>query len=122
MRLFANLSIRAILGVVVGLMGLLLLVSSGAMFVESVDRMAGARWVSVASATSRALFRTLLAIRLERGVLIGGLAGEGPIDGAAENDLALYRRDAEDGHRRGAASRSRACCWWPPCCWSAVAS
>src|SRR4051794_7583870 len=94
----ADFSIRAILGLVIGAMALLLVIlSSGALF-DAVGRSSDARRVATLASASRSLFTAMIATRLERGAENAVLLGENRIDSAAEADIATYRRSSEDGY------------------------
>jgi methyl-accepting chemotaxis protein len=93
-----SLSIRAVLGLVIGTMGLLLLIECSSALIESVGRDVAAHRVATLASASRNLFKTLMGLRLERGIQISGLASEGKIDSASDSDLQAYRRNSEEGY------------------------
>ncbi|WP_158240653.1 methyl-accepting chemotaxis protein [Telmatospirillum siberiense] len=99
-----HLSIRTILGLVLGTMGLLLLLQTSVTLIDSVGRNADAHRVARLASASRSLFKTLMAVRLERGVETGSLAAEATIDTASETDLMIYRRTAEEGYAESVAA------------------
>jgi len=99
-----NRSIRLILNLVIGVMGLLLVVQMSGTVIDAVGRYADARRVASLASTSRSLFKTLMATRLERGLQNASLVGDRPIDSAAEADLAGYRRTAEEGYAESMAA------------------
>jgi hypothetical protein len=104
MRGLANLSIRTILGLLISTMGLLLFVLSATALLDSIERNADARRVAASTVTSKHLFKSLLAMRVERGGAIGSLLGEGPVDGGIETDMGRNRRTSEEGYADGLKS------------------
>ncbi|MDR3436073.1 methyl-accepting chemotaxis protein [Telmatospirillum sp.] len=94
----ATLSIRTLLGLVIGIMGLLLVVLTTNSLIDSVHRNADAHRVTAQASASRSLFKTLMAFRLGRGVEILGLSGQSAIDGSATSDIEGYRQSAEAGY------------------------
>ncbi|PWC52560.1 chemotaxis protein [Azospirillum sp. TSO22-1] len=99
-----RLSIRAILGLVIAALGLLLISTSTYTLVDVVQRTHGAKQVAALSSVSRELLRTLLAVRLERGVLTPALGAEAAISGADESNVAANRRVSEEGYAAIAAA------------------
>jgi methyl-accepting chemotaxis protein len=93
-----SLSIRAILGMVIGAMGLLLVVLGLTNVIDSVGRNANAHRVAEKAAISRSLFKTLMATRLERGIGLSALANDNPIDAGSASDMASYRHTSQDGY------------------------
>src|SRR5260370_8989158 len=104
MTLLANLSIRTILGWLIGTMGLLLFILSASALVDSIDRSADARRVAASTVTSQHLFKSLLAMRVERGGGIGSLLREGQVDSGIEADMGRNRRTSEEGYADGVKS------------------
>src|ERR1700675_493801 len=94
----ADFSIRTVLGLVIGAMGLLLVVLSLSALVDAVGRSSDAHRVAKLASASRSLFAAMIATRLERGAENTALLGENPLDSAAEADIASYRRSSEDGY------------------------
>ncbi|PWC36132.1 methyl-accepting chemotaxis protein [Azospirillum sp. TSO35-2] len=101
--LFSRLSIRATLGLVIAALGLLLISTSTYTLVDVVDRTRSARKVATLSETSRDLLRTLLAIRLERGIVAPALGADDVIKDADERQIATNRQIAEAGYAAVAA-------------------
>ncbi|WP_042695849.1 methyl-accepting chemotaxis protein [Azospirillum sp. B506] len=101
--LLSRLSIRATLGLVVAALGLLLIASSCYTLLDVVDRTRSAHRVATLSETSRDLLRTLLAIRLERGLVGPALGAEEPAGDAELKDIAANRTVAEAGYAAIAA-------------------
>ncbi|HXP95523.1 MAG TPA: HAMP domain-containing protein [Telmatospirillum sp.] len=94
----AALSIRTLLGLVIGIMGLLLVILTSGSLVESIDRTRDARRVTAQTTASRSLFKTLMAFRLGRGIEILGLNRQDVVDAAFGSDIAGYRRTGEDAY------------------------
>jgi len=94
-----RLSIRATLGLVISALGLLLIATSTHTLIDVIQRTRNVSQVATLSVTSRDLLRTLLAVRLERGVLAPALGTEQPIREADEKDVAANRRTAENGYQ-----------------------
>ena len=98
MSRFSNMSLRTLLGILIGTMGLLLVVTSGVALTDAIGRNADAHRIATASGTSKYMFQALINLRLERGPAIGGLVAEGPITGATESDILKYRAASEAGY------------------------
>ncbi|HEV2677953.1 MAG TPA: HAMP domain-containing protein, partial [Aliidongia sp.] len=98
---FGNISLRTLLWMLIGTMGLLLVIMSASALVDAVARSANAHRVETASITSKHLFKALLGMRNERGAEIGGLVGEGPITATTEADVVRLRGTAEEGYADG---------------------
>jgi methyl-accepting chemotaxis protein len=94
----ADFSIRTILGLVIGAMGLLLVILSSNALIDAVGRSSDAHRVAKLASASRSLFAALIGTRLERGTEIAALASENPIDSSSEADIATYRRSSEEGY------------------------
>ncbi|WP_342760785.1 hypothetical protein [Azospirillum thermophilum] len=117
-----RLSIRATLGLVIAALGLLLISTSTYSLFDVVERTRSAGTVATLSETSRDLLRTLLAVRLERGVLTPALGADQPVKDTDVAEIAAQRRVSEAGYGtivatlqtlempglRGAADRLRA--------------
>jgi methyl-accepting chemotaxis protein len=99
-----NISIRTILGLVIGAMGLLLTILCSSAVIDSLGRNSDAHRVANLATASRSLFKTLMAVRLERGIQISSLASEGKIDSSSEADLTGYRRTSEEGYGESVAA------------------
>jgi methyl-accepting chemotaxis protein len=99
MRLFARMSIRAVLGQIIGVLGILLIALSAMELVSAVDRNEAARRVASLAGTDQQLFATLLGFRLERGTTNPGLISEAAADSAAEARVATNREVSENGYR-----------------------
>jgi len=101
MSRLGNLSLRMLLGLLIGTMGVLLLIVSASALVDAVGRSANAHRNETASVTSKHLFKALLSMRIERGAEIGGLVSEAAVTGVAEADIARYRGQSEQGYADG---------------------
>lgn len=89
MPLAKNLSIRNVLGTLVGAICLLLTILCVTSVVDAAHRLGEARRVATSTQISKSLFRAVVAGRLARGTERIGLLGEGP---AAPADLAYIAR------------------------------
>ena len=98
MRAFRNMSLRTILGALIGTMGALLLIVSSLTLIGAVERKINASRVATASVTSKYLFQALINLRLERGPAIGGMVGEAAVSSATEADILKYRASSETGY------------------------
>ena len=103
-QFLARLSIRATLGLVIAALGLLLISTSTYTLVDVAQRTRSAQQVATLSAISRDLLRTLLAVRLERGVLTPALGADAPISGTDEGNIGANRRTSEEGYAAIAAA------------------
>jgi len=101
MSRFGNISLRMLLGLLIGTMGVLLLIVSLSALVDAVGRNANAHRVEAASVTSKQLFGALIGMRLERGAEISGLVGEAAISSATEGVIARARTMSEGGYVEG---------------------
>ena len=84
MKLFARMSIRVVLGQIIGVLGFFLVALSAMELVSAVERNEAARRVASLAGTDQQLFATLMGFRLERGTTIPGLISEAPADGVAD--------------------------------------
>jgi methyl-accepting chemotaxis protein len=96
-----KLSIRTILGAVIGIMGVLLVVASVVALVGVVGRYSEARHVAARAPVSQQFFQALQALRLERGNALTGLKGAAPATVAVTDDIAHQRQIVEDGYAGG---------------------
>jgi methyl-accepting chemotaxis protein len=99
MRLFARMSIRAVLGQIIGVLGVLLLALSAMELISAVQRNEAARRVASLAATDQQLFATLYGFRLERGTTNPALISEAAADSAADARIATTREATENGYR-----------------------
>ena len=99
MRLFARMSIRAVLGQIIGLLGILLIALSAMELVSAVERNEAARRVASLAGTDQQLFATLIGFRRERSATSQGLISEAAADSAADARVASGREISENGYR-----------------------
>ncbi|UTD28306.1 methyl-accepting chemotaxis protein [Bradyrhizobium sp. WD16] len=99
MKLFANLSIRAVLGLMIGLLGVLLVGLSSMGVLGAIERNTAARRVETLAGTSQQLFATLLGFRLERGTVNPALIAEAPADTVADARIATNRQASENAYK-----------------------
>lgn len=97
--LFANFSIRFILGLIVGLLGLLLIGASVVGVLGAVERNQAAQRVESLAGTSQQLFATLLGFRLERGTTNPALIAEAPADASGQARVATNREVSEKAYK-----------------------
>ncbi|MGA2994445.1 methyl-accepting chemotaxis protein [Bradyrhizobium sp.] len=99
MKLFARMSIRVVLGQIIGVLGIFLVALSAMELVSAVERNEAAQRVASLAGTDQQLFATLMGFRLERGTTIPGLISEAPADSVAETRVATNREASENGYR-----------------------
>jgi len=99
MRLFARMSIRAVLGQIIGVLGILLIALSALELVSAVERNEAARRVASLAGTDQQLFATLIGFRRERSATSQGLISEAAADSAADVRVASGREISENGYR-----------------------
>ncbi len=104
MTRLTDLSIRAILGLLIGAMGLLLFGLSATALVDAYQRNSDAHRVAASTVTGQSLFRSMLNSRNERGGTIGSLAAEGPVDSVVEGTVTQFRSVSEAGYADGMAA------------------
>src|SRR5277367_6329742 len=104
---FNNLSIRTLLGLIIGVMGLLLIVLSASSLVEALGRSQDARKVATLAPATQALFKALQSHRLERGNELAPLMAEAPAPDVLDRVIAGQRKTAEDGYATGVAILQR---------------
>ena len=98
-KLFAGMSIRAVLGQIIGLLGFLLVALCTMELVSAVERNTAAQRVASLAGTDQQLFATLMGYRLERGTTIPALISEAPADSVADTRVATNREISETGYR-----------------------
>jgi methyl-accepting chemotaxis protein len=97
MRIFSGMSIRLVLGLIIGALGVLLVaLSTGGLFVAAEQATAARRVVSL-TAVSQQLFVTFIGARLERGIINAGLFSETPTDAVVDINIANNRQTSETG-------------------------
>lgn len=95
LRLYQNLSIRMILGVLIGALGLLSIGASTRIVLVSIEDWSGARQASTITQASRNLFNAMIALRIERAALATALAYENPADDFARGRVVGTRAASE---------------------------
>jgi methyl-accepting chemotaxis protein len=95
----ANLSIRLVLGLIIGVLGVLLLCQLAVGVLSAIERNAAAARLERLASTSQDLFAALLGFRLERGTFLARLVAEGTADAAADTRIATNRQKSEDGYK-----------------------
>ncbi len=93
-----QISIRWILGLFLGVLGLVGTIYGGMDLKGAIEREKGAQAVLSATQSSRVLLGTLLNTRLERGALGSALLGESPIDASQSEKVRAYRQIVEAGY------------------------
>ncbi len=93
-----QISIKWILGLFLGALGLVGLIYGGLDLRGAQQRAAGAEAVLSSTQASRVLLGTLLNTRLERGALGSALSGENPVDAAQSAKIRGYRQAVEAGY------------------------
>ena len=99
MKIFAGMSIRLVLGQIIGVLGLMLFALSAAGLYSAVERNDAARRVASLAGTDQQLFATLLGFRLERGTTSSALISATPADSGADARIADNRQISENGYR-----------------------
>ena len=99
MSLFARMSIRAVLGQIIGVLGILLVAQSAMELISAVERNEAARRVASLAGIDQQLFATLMGFRIERGTTNPALISEAAADGFAEARVATNRETSENGYR-----------------------
>ena len=95
MRRLSELSIRTVLGLVIGIPGLLLVALGVGGVLDAIERQAGAKKIATLAPISQLLFKTLQDTRLERGNTIAALHTDAPVEHTVEADILRQRRAAE---------------------------
>ena len=98
MRIFARMSIRLVLGQIIGVLGFLLVALSAVGLSAAIDHNAAARRVASLTGVSQQLFGTLLGFRIERGTENAGLINETPADAGADARITSNRQISEAGY------------------------
>ena len=99
MKLFAGMSIRAVLGLIIGVLGCLLVALCAMELVAAVERNEAAQRVASLAGIDQQLFATLMGYRLERGTTIPSLISEAPADSVADARVGTNREISETGYR-----------------------
>jgi methyl-accepting chemotaxis protein len=103
----SNLSIRTVLGLLVGLMGVLLIVVSALTLCDSLRDWSATDRVTEATMTSRYLLKTITATRIGRGAEMTATAAAAVADSAMEGRIAALRKTSEEGYGESLASLAK---------------
>ena len=117
MRRLSELSIRTVLGLVIGIPGLLLVALGVGGVLDAIERQAGAKKIATLAPISQLLFKTLQDTRLERGNTIAALHTDALVEHTVEADILRQRRAAEASYEAAGklcSPRSRCRGWWHP--------
>jgi methyl-accepting chemotaxis protein len=98
-----NLSIRTLLGLIIGILGVLLIALSSSSLIAALDSNRAARHVAALAATSQSLFKGLQSLRLELGNVLTPLMAEAPAADTVDKTVGGYRKAAEEGYADGMA-------------------
>lgn len=93
-----NISIRTMLGLIIGALGLLLVAANSVSLYSAISESSGARRVATSAVVSKHLFGALISLRIERGAEIGSLLGEAPVNDATAATIAQRRAGFEAGY------------------------
>jgi methyl-accepting chemotaxis protein len=94
----SRMSIRLVLGQIIGLLGIFLVVLCAMGLSGAIERDAAARRTAALASISQQLFSTLLGFRLERGTVVPSLIAEQPADKAAADRIAANRSLSEEAY------------------------
>ena len=98
-----RMSLRMVLGLILGLLSLLLGVLTLSGFITAYDRDVDAKRVALLAATDQQLFNALLGFRIERGTVNPALLAEAAADAAADARITANRAQSEEGYRQAIA-------------------
>ena len=98
MRIFTRMSIRLVLGQIIGVLGFLLVALSTAGLFAAIEHDTAASRVASLTHTSQQLFGTLIGTRQERGAATAVLIGEAPADAGADARIASNRQISETNY------------------------
>jgi methyl-accepting chemotaxis protein len=98
MQIFSGMSIRLVLGQIIGVLGLLLVALSTAGFFAALERDTAARRVASLTGVSQQLFGTFIGARQERGAMNAGLFSEMAADADTGVRIASNRQMSETGY------------------------
>jgi methyl-accepting chemotaxis protein len=99
-NLLTNLSIRSVLGLIIGFLGILLVGLSAIAGLGAIERNSTAKRVERLAGTSKQLFAILLGLRLERGAAISALTADVLISAAAEAQINNNQLASEVAYRQ----------------------
>ncbi|MGJ4886957.1 methyl-accepting chemotaxis protein [Bradyrhizobium sp. HKCCYLRH3099] len=100
MRLLDGLTIRTVLGLIIGALALLLIGSLATGLVDALGRYQSAQRIARLASADQQLFNTLIGFRLERGTFLATLAAEGTADQAAETRITTNRQISETAYKQ----------------------
>ena len=100
MRLFNGLTIRTMLGVIIGALALLLIGSLASGLLDAFSRTQSAQRIARLAGADQQLFNTLMGFRLERGTFLATLVAEGTADAAADTRIATNRQISETAYKQ----------------------
>jgi methyl-accepting chemotaxis protein len=103
MRLKTGISIRVLLSYILGLLGLMLLLVSGNIFIGAAARYDETRRLSAAAEISEPLFVSMANLRYERGAMLAALAAPMAAGPDQHTMIVNSRELAEAGYHRGLA-------------------
>jgi methyl-accepting chemotaxis protein len=99
MRAISGISIKLLLGGLIGLMGLLLVGSQIPPLVAAVRQDAAAQQVVTLTAMSGGLFQALEQFRNERATMISAVSGEAPVGSKLTQSIGDFRQRSEAGYQ-----------------------
>ncbi|WP_456714515.1 methyl-accepting chemotaxis protein [Bradyrhizobium sp. USDA 4353] len=100
MRLFNGLTIRTMLGVIIGALALLLIGSLASGLFDAFGRTQAAQRIARLAGADQQLFNTLMGFRLERGTFLATLVAEGTADTAADTRITSNRQISEAAYKQ----------------------
>jgi len=100
MRLFNGLTIRTMLGVIIGALALLLIGSLASGLLDAFSRTQSAQRIARLAGADQQLFNTLMGFRLERGTFLATLVAEGTADAEADTRIATNRQISETAYKQ----------------------
>jgi methyl-accepting chemotaxis protein len=103
MRVFSGLSIRLLLGYVLGLLGLMLLLLGGARVFDATSSYNGATRLAAVTEAGHSLFGAMQNLRFERGGALAALAGPGPVSPEARQQIVQNRGVVDQRFNQGTA-------------------
>jgi methyl-accepting chemotaxis protein len=104
MRLISGISIRLLLGYVLGLLGLMLLLLGGARVLDATSSYRTASRLAAVTEASRHIFSAMQNLRFERGGLLAALAAPGPVAPAGRKQITGSRAAVEHEYAQGVAA------------------
>ncbi len=102
-----GISIRATLGLIIGVLGLMLVAFSFTALNSAIERSKMAQKVAQLAPISQAFFFSLQQHRLERGNILITLRGDAPATDDSRKSVAEYGANTKDGYARGMAQFSQ---------------